>query len=114
MLSIILFIPSCNFKKLLTLNSELCKIAASLNMKNQTPKKSDRAYYLFAFRIVGDFGATIAVPAILAALLGNWLDEKYSKYPLFTVILLIIAFLATARIIQKKAKKYGKEYEQLK
>jgi len=81
----------------------------------EAPKKtSDRAYYMFALRIVGDFGATIAVPAVLGALLGTWLDGKYQKYPLFTAICLAVAFLTTIRIIQKKAKRYGREYEQLK
>jgi len=80
----------------------------------EVPKKtSDRAYYLFALRIMGDFGATIAVPAVLASLLGRWLDEKYHKYPLFIIICLIIAFIVTIRIIQKKVKKYGEEYNKM-
>lgn len=76
-------------------------------------KTSDRAYYLFALRIVGDFGATIAVPAILAAWIGSLLDEKYGHAPLFTAICLLTAFLATARIITKKAKRYGQQYDEL-
>ena len=80
-------------------------------MSNLTPKKSDREYYLFALRIMGDFGVSIAVPAVLAALLGTWLDGKYQKYPFFTVICLIVAFIATVKIIRKKAKKYGDEYQ---
>ncbi|MFA6485878.1 MAG: AtpZ/AtpI family protein [Candidatus Magasanikbacteria bacterium] len=82
-------------------------------MLEKPPKTSDRQYYLFALRIVSDFGATIAVPAILAAWIGTWLDEKYNRAPLFLAICLIVAFAATARIIQKKAKKYGEEYQKM-
>lgn len=82
-------------------------------MDAKNPKTSDREYYLFALRIIGDFGVNIAVPAVLAALLGNWLDEKYDRYPLFIILCLIVAFLFTAKIIQKKAKKYGDEYQKM-
>jgi len=83
-------------------------------MNNQSPKQSsDRQYYMFALRIVGDFGITIAVPAVLGTLLGQWLEDKYGHAPFFTVFCLIIAFLITIRIIQKKAKKYGDQYEKM-
>ena len=81
----------------------------------ETPKKtSDREYYLFALRIAGDFGASIAVPAVLAAMLGRYLDDKYVRYPLFTVICLLVAFGLTALMIRKKAKKYGEQYQKMK
>ncbi|OGH93620.1 MAG: hypothetical protein A2538_04165 [Candidatus Magasanikbacteria bacterium RIFOXYD2_FULL_41_14] len=80
----------------------------------EQPKTSDRTYYLFALRIVGDFGASIAVPAVLAALIGNWLDEKFTTYPLFVVLCLAVAALLTAKSITKKSKKYGEEYNKLK
>ncbi len=82
-------------------------------MNNQPKPQNDRKYYMFALRIMGDFGATIAVPAVLGALIGTWLDEKYQKYPLFTVVCLIVAFLATIKIIRKKAQRYGDEYNKL-
>lgn len=78
-----------------------------------TKKPGRREYYLFAFRIMGDFGISIAVPAILAALLGQYLDGKYGKYPLFTILSLITAFLITIRIIQKKSKSYGEEFARM-
>ncbi len=82
-------------------------------MEPNKSAQSDRKYYLFALRIAGDFGATIAIPAVLGALLGNWLDEKYDKYPLFLIICLLLGFAATIRIIQKKAKKYGEQYNKM-
>ncbi|KKR49174.1 MAG: hypothetical protein UT86_C0001G0146 [Candidatus Magasanikbacteria bacterium GW2011_GWC2_40_17] len=82
----------------------------------QPPKKksSDRAYYLFALRIVGDFGIAIALPAVLGAILGRYLDEKYGRSALFTIFCLIVAFLITISIVYKKAKLYGGEYQKMK
>ena len=64
-------------------------------------------------RIVGDFGASIAVPVILFVLVGQWLDGKYEKTPLFTVIAFILAALVSAKMIYMKSKQYGKEYNAL-
>ena len=82
-------------------------------MEQPNRPKDDRKYYMFALKIVGDFGASIAIPAVLAALLGNWLDGKYFTYPLFLILCLIVAVLSTASTITKKAKKYGEEYNKI-
>lgn len=76
-------------------------------------QNSDRKYYLFALKIMGDFGVAIAVPVVIMVLLGQWLDGKYSSAPLFTVFGFIIAALVTVKTIYKKAKIYGKEYQKL-
>ncbi|MBU0545973.1 AtpZ/AtpI family protein [Patescibacteria group bacterium] len=81
--------------------------------ENQPKKTTDREYYLFAFRIIGDFGATIAVPVVIFVLIGQYLDGKYDKGPWFTVLAFIVASLLTAKIVHKKAVKYGAEYEKL-
>ncbi|MDD4476838.1 MAG: AtpZ/AtpI family protein [Candidatus Paceibacterota bacterium] len=84
-------------------------------MVEKPPEKtSDREYYFFALKIFGDFGVTIAAPAIIFVLIGQHFDEKYEKYPLFTVLFLLAAFFLTIRIIQRKAKKYGEEYQNMK
>ena len=75
--------------------------------------KNDSAYYRLAMRIFADFSGTIAVPAVLAALLGKWLDNKYHTYPKFLALCLVLAFAATVRIITKKAKFYQRAYERL-
>lgn len=72
---------------------------------------SDRFYYWLAFRIAGDFGATIAVPAVVATFLGKYLDKKWGSSPWMMVILIAIAFTLTAIIIVRKAKYYGKLFE---
>ncbi|OGH68717.1 MAG: hypothetical protein A3I29_00955 [Candidatus Magasanikbacteria bacterium RIFCSPLOWO2_02_FULL_44_11] len=81
------------------------------NPKNQ----SDRRYYLFAMRIVGDFGATIAIPVVALVLLGRYIDHRYNNSGyLFTLIGFAVAALVSAKIIYKKAKKYGQDYQNLK
>lgn len=77
------------------------------------PKTSDRQYYLFGLRIAGDFGATIAVPIILFAYIGQRLDENYGTGYKLTALGFLLAALLSAKLIIKKAKTYGKEYEAL-
>lgn len=81
-------------------------------MENK-PKNKDRAYYLLAFRIIGDFGASIAIPVVALAMVGQWLDGKYGRSPLFTVLGFVIAALITAKIIYRKAKMYGEKYKNI-
>lgn len=73
----------------------------------------DRKYYLFALRIIGDFGASIAVPVVVFVLIGQWLDGKYDKGPWFTVLGFALAAILSGKMIYKKAKKYGSEYQSL-
>lgn len=84
-------------------------------MENDLPKKgnNDRKYYLFALKIVGDFGISIAVPVLIFVLIGQYFDDKYHKTSLFTVLGFVLAALITAKIIYKKAKRYGQEYQNL-
>ena len=78
---------------------------------DEKPKKvSDAYYYVLAMRIAADLSLTIAVPAVLSALLGKWLDERWGTEPLLLVLLLIVAFCLTAFIIYRKAMKYAKLY----
>ena len=68
---------------------------------------------LMGLRIAGDFGATIAVPIIVFVIIGQWLDGKYEKSPLFTVLGFILAAVLSGKMIYKKAKAYGKEYQNI-
>jgi len=79
----------------------------------ENPQNSDRQYYLFALKIMGDFGVVIAVPVIVFVLAGQWLDDKYGRSPLFTVFGFLIAVLISIKILYKKAKVYGEEYARL-
>ncbi len=82
-------------------------------LENMSPKTTDRQYYLFALRIIGDFGASIAVPIVIFVLAGQYLDEKYQKSPFFTISAFMISALISAKIIHKKAKRYGAEYQKM-
>lgn len=75
-------------------------------------KPNDSFYYWLALRIASDFVITIAAPAIIATLIGTKLDEKWGSEPYAIIILLIIAFGLTAMIIVRKAKYYGKLYDE--
>ena len=74
---------------------------------------NSRKAYLFAFKTFGDFGVTIAVPAVIAAILGKWLDNRWQTAPKFLIILLILAFVLTAVVLVKKVKAYGRDYQDL-
>ena len=82
-------------------------------MPEQAPKTTDREYYFFALRIVGDFGINIAVPVVLFVLLGQYLDGKYNKSPLFTILGFVLAAVLSGMNIYKKAKRYGQEYQRM-
>lgn len=68
---------------------------------------------MLGLRIIGDFGASIAVPVVVLVLIGQYLDKKFSLLPLFTIMAFVLAALISAKIIHKKAKNYGAEYKRL-
>ena len=88
----------------------------SFSMTEPTPAKrkdADRQYLLLGARIVGDFGATLAVPVVLFALAGKALDAKYGTRPLLLVVGFALAAAVSGTSIFRKAKRYGKAYESL-
>jgi len=80
---------------------------------NQPKKTTDREYMLFAIRIMGDFGVSIAAPVVVFVLIGQYLDGRYGHAPFFTVLGFLLAAALTVRIIQRKAKRYGEEYQKM-
>ncbi|MDO8626380.1 MAG: AtpZ/AtpI family protein [Candidatus Magasanikbacteria bacterium] len=86
-----------------------------LSQKNSLPPRTggDRAYYMFALRIVGDFGASIAVPIVILALLGQWLDNRQGTEPRYLIIGFVLAAILSAKLIYRKAKIYGQEYQKM-
>ena len=73
----------------------------------------DAAYQRLAMRIFADFSGTIAVPAVLGALLGKWLDNKLGTEPWLLITVLTSALVATAVIVVRKAKHYSEIYNSL-
>ena len=57
-----------------------------------------------ALEIAWDLLLSIAVPIVLFGFGGRWLDERYDRTPIFTIIGLILAFTVMARIVYKKGK----------
>ncbi|HLD34862.1 MAG TPA: AtpZ/AtpI family protein [Patescibacteria group bacterium] len=82
-------------------------------MAEQNQPKNERSYYLFALRIVGDFGATIAVPVVALSLLGKYLDQRWQTGPWLLIIGFVLSLLISVLIIYRKAKRYGQEYQKL-
>lgn len=75
--------------------------------------KKDSKYWLFAMKIVVDFGFVLAVPVVVFVMTGRWLDAKYDSGPWLTLLAFVLAALVSGAIIYKKAKRYGKEYMEL-
>lgn len=79
----------------------------------ETIPDQDRKLYMFALRIVGDFGITIAVPVVILSWLGTYFDEQYGTKPWLLVVGFVISALFSGGIVYSKAKKYNAEYQKL-
>lgn len=73
----------------------------------------DRSYMLFGLRIAGDFGVTIAMPIVIFVLIGRWFDKTYEKGPWLTILAFVLASILSGIMIYRKAKRYGREYEDI-
>ena len=85
-------------------------------MADASSKKSiniERKYYVFAIKIAGDFGATIAIPVVVSALIGQKIDSLYGTRPLFLIIGMVLTAILTGLLIYKKAKIYGQQFQDL-
>ncbi len=82
-------------------------------LENQPKKTSGRQYQIFAFKMLGELGFSIAAPVVVFVLIGQYLDGKYDKSPLFTILAFVLAALASAKIVYKKSKLYGEEYKRM-
>ena len=69
---------------------------------------------VFGLRIVGDFGATIAIPVVVLANIGKRLDARFATAPWLLIAGFTLAALFSGALIYRKAKRYGKEYQELK
>ena len=66
-----------------------------------------------AFRIIGDFGVTIAAPVVVFAYIGRQLDIRAGTGPWLTILGFVLAAALTTVLIRRKAKAYGTEYGNL-
>ena len=72
--------------------------------------KKDKQYLILSIRIMGDFGATIAIPVVALAMFGKWVDSKFGTSPIFIAVGFALAFIFSSIVIYKKTKKYSTEY----
>ncbi|MBI1908006.1 hypothetical protein HYS28_01135 [Candidatus Uhrbacteria bacterium] len=70
-------------------------------------------YYVFALRAMADLTATIFVPAVVAALLGRFLDGRYGTGRAWFIGLLACTFVLTVFILIRKVRSYGRAYQKL-
>lgn len=62
---------------------------------------------------MGDFGVTIAIPVVLFVYCAQYLRETYNIGAWLTVVAFVLAAVLSGYTIWKKAKKYGKEYNDI-
>lgn len=76
-------------------------------------KAQDRQYIMLGLRIIVEFGAIIAVPVVLLTMLGQKLDAVYGTRPMFLIAGFIISFALSAYMINRKAKRFAKDYDSI-
>lgn len=85
-----------------------------MNVPPQPVRKinaTDRAYIMLALRIVGSFGVAIAVPVVLLALAGKWLDGRYGTAPRFLIAGFALAAIFSATIVWRRTKDFAREFD---
>ncbi|MFC1638968.1 AtpZ/AtpI family protein [Patescibacteria group bacterium] len=70
----------------------------------------DRKFMLLGLRIVGEFGAVIAVPVVLLSMLGKWLDTRYDTAPKLLILCFVLAAVISGAAIYRRAKRFGDMY----
>lgn len=88
-------------------------MGVTLKAMSMFSSESDRKYAMMGLRIVGDFGAVIAVPVVIFVIIGQWLDGKYDSGYKFTIAAFALATLVSGKMLYKKAKEYGNEFQRL-
>jgi MFS-type transporter involved in bile tolerance (Atg22 family) len=72
---------------------------------------ADRRYAMLGFRIIAEFGAVIAVPAVIASVIGRRLDAAYGTRPTLLIASFTAAAIGTALMLIRRARAFAKEYE---
>ena len=73
----------------------------------------ERKYQMLGFRIMGEFGATIAIPVVALSWLGQKLDRAYGTGPWLLIAGFGLAGALSAAVIYRRSQAYGREYEAL-
>ena len=70
---------------------------------DERPTQTVRAWQAVGF--VWDLLASIAVPTILLALLGRWLDNRWHTTPWLTVVGLVVAIVIAGLMVYRLAER---------
>ena len=73
-------------------------------------EKADNRLWLAS--IVGEIGFLIAIPLVLFALLGRFLDQVFGSFPLFFLIGILLAIVSSTYIVYKRTSALLKESEE--
>lgn len=73
----------------------------------ESPRKKDYSPFE-ALGIVWDVGLVIAIPTVLFALGGRWLDQKYGSSPIFLVVGLFLSVAVSGIAVAKMGKDIAK------
>lgn len=76
--------------------------------------EDERRSYLLGIKIMGDFGAAIAIPVVAFVLVGKWLQTKYGFAPFGIIGGFLIAATVSVITIRRKVRWYAAEYKSLK
>ena len=76
-------------------------------------KTDDRAYQLFGLRAAGELGYLIALPVVLFALAGKWLDGRFGTKPWCVIAGFVLAALLSGTAVYRRAKQLGMQYDAL-
>jgi F0F1-type ATP synthase assembly protein I len=75
--------------------------------ENKNNLKNKGIWWKPAFEIFSEISTWIAVPIILAVILGKYLDERYNTKPWLLIGCTVVAFLISSYGIVKAVKKYA-------
>lgn len=74
---------------------------------DEKPRKDGMSPWI-ALGIVWDLIISVAIPTVIFALLGRWMDQRLGTGCLFLIIGLVLALLVVTKIVLKKGKTIAK------
>lgn len=75
--------------------------------------EQDRRYAMFGLRIVGDFGASIAIPVVALVWLAQRFEASVGYAPWITIGAFVLAAFISGLNVYRRAKAYAIEYQKL-
>lgn len=76
-----------------------------MNTKEEDKTKKEKIILWNTMAFAWELGYTIAVPLVIFALLGRFLDNKYEASPIFLIVGIFFAMIISGILVFRKAKK---------